>query len=42
MKYIGFDCGEFRLPVKNMGAEKYGKFRSDVVSLQMEEYFSKF
>jgi len=42
MRYIGLDCGEFRLPVKNMDADKYEKFKSDVVSLQMEELFSRF
>lgn len=41
MRYIGLECGEFRLPVKNMGADKYGNFRSDVEALQMEELFSK-
>jgi N-acetylneuraminate lyase len=42
MRYIGFDCGQFRLPVKNMGHEKFEKFRKDVRSLQMEHLFSKF
>lgn len=41
MKYIGMDCGQFRLPVKNMSANNYGKFTEDVRSLNMEEYFSK-
>jgi N-acetylneuraminate lyase len=41
MRYIGFDCGEFRLPVKNMGAESFEKFRNDVDSLNMEVLFSK-
>ena len=41
MKYIGFDCGQFRLPVKNMSHEKYEKFTEDVRSLQMEHLFSK-
>jgi len=41
MKYIGFDCGLFRSPVKNMGHDKFEKFREDVKSLQMEHLFSK-
>jgi N-acetylneuraminate lyase len=41
MRYIGFDCGQFRSPVKNMGHEKFEKFREDVRSLQMEHLFSK-
>ncbi|MCL4483704.1 MAG: dihydrodipicolinate synthase family protein [Bacteroidetes bacterium] len=41
MRYIGFDCGPFRSPVKNMGHDKYEKFKEDVKSLQMEHLFSK-
>ena len=40
MRYLGFDCGKFRLPVKNMSDEKYQKFVSDVTALGMEEMFS--
>lgn len=40
MKYIGFDCGEFRLPIKNMTAENFEFFRKDVKALNMEELFS--
>jgi len=40
MKYVGFDCGEFRLPVKNMPATDYEKFVKDVYSLNMQEFFS--
>ena len=40
MKYIGFDLGQFRLPVKNMANESYVKFSADVKSLNMEEFFS--
>lgn len=40
MKYIGFDLGQFRLPVKNMADESYQKFSWDVKSLNMEEFFS--
>ncbi len=41
MRYIGFDCGQFRSPVKNMGHDKYEKFREDVKELEMEQLFSK-
>lgn len=40
MKYIGFDCGQFRLPVKNMSATDNEKFVKDVYSLNMQELFS--
>lgn len=40
MRYIGFECGEFRLPVKNMSQEAYKAFGKDVVELQMQELFS--
>lgn len=41
MKYICFDFGNFRLPVKNMSADMYEKFKDDVQALQMEPLFSK-
>lgn len=41
MKYVGMDCGQFRLPVKNMSASNYEKFTEDVRSLNMQEFFSK-
>ena len=41
MRYVGFDCGEFRSPVKNMSREDYRKFSEDVKALAMEEEFSK-
>jgi N-acetylneuraminate lyase len=40
LKYLGFDFGHFRLPVKNMSAEMYEKFAADVLALQMEHLFS--
>jgi len=40
MKYVGLDCGQFRLPVKNMSVSDYEKFTEDVRSLQMQELFS--
>jgi len=41
MKYIGFDLGHFRLPVKNMSDEMYENFKNDVQRLKMENLFSK-
>ncbi|MCK3683210.1 dihydrodipicolinate synthase family protein [Maribellus sp. YY47] len=40
MRYIGFECGEFRLPIKNMSSEAYQKFEKDVQGLQIQELFS--
>ena len=42
MKYIGFDCGQFRLPVKNMSSEDFVRFSEDIKSLDMEEEFSEY
>lgn len=41
MKYIGFDCGEFRLPIKNMSTDSFEAFKKEVKELSMEEFFSK-
>jgi N-acetylneuraminate lyase len=41
MKFIGMDCGDFRLPVRNMDGKMYKQFAEEVKSLGMEEYFSK-
>ncbi len=41
MKYIGFDCGEFRAPVKNMNENSYALFCNDVKNIEMEAWFSK-
>jgi N-acetylneuraminate lyase len=40
MKYIGFDCGGFRLPVSNMDAAAFDRFRKEVDQLPMKEYWS--
>jgi len=40
MKYIGLDCGKFRLPVKNMTDKMYEDFVKDVKHLEMEKFFS--
>ncbi len=42
MRYVGFDCGEFRSPIKNMSSDDYQKFTEDVKTLGMEEEFSKY
>ncbi len=41
MRYIGMECGEFRLPVQNMNSVKYKEFVDDVKALKMENLFSK-
>lgn len=41
MRYVEMNCGEFRLPVKNMTGEMYNEFVKDVKSLDMEHLFSK-
>lgn len=41
MKLIGIDCGEFRLPVKNMSPEEYELFRNDTIHLQFNSYCSR-
>ncbi|MHC1731890.1 MAG: dihydrodipicolinate synthase family protein [Bacteroidales bacterium] len=41
MKFIGINCGEFRLPVRNMSHADYEKFVSDVKELRMDDLFSK-
>ncbi|MFC5410368.1 dihydrodipicolinate synthase family protein [Larkinella bovis] len=39
MKVVGLDCGEFRLPVKNMDAIQWEQFKEDVRKLRIERYF---
>ena len=41
MKYIGLDCGQFRLPVGSMSDKAYRDFVRDVDNLNMDEFFSK-
>jgi len=41
MKMVGLDCGEFRLPVKNMSAEQFAYFKSDVEKLGFAEFCSR-
>jgi N-acetylneuraminate lyase len=40
MKYIGLDCGEFRLPVKNPDTSTYAFFERDVKALGIDKLFS--
>ncbi|OKL40049.1 dihydrodipicolinate synthase family protein [Pontibacter flavimaris] len=41
MKLIGLDCGEFRLPVRNMPAAQFQSFKEDVAALGFNEYCSR-
>ncbi len=41
MKLIGIDCGEFRLPVKNMDAEAFARFRKEVEQLNFSSFSSQ-
>ena len=40
MKLVGIDCGEFRLPVKNMTAKQFEDFKADVKELGFDEFKS--
>ncbi|TNF37560.1 MAG: dihydrodipicolinate synthetase, partial [Bacteroidetes bacterium] len=42
MRYIGLECGEFRLPVRNMSSSDYQAFIEDVRRLDIEDLLSKF
>ena len=41
MKLLGLDCGEFRLPVKNMTAEQFILFKKDTEQIGFKSYCSK-
>lgn len=41
MKLVGMDCGEFRLPVKNMSTEQFELFKKDVASLNFNHFSSQ-
>jgi N-acetylneuraminate lyase len=41
MKMIGLDCGEFRLPVRNMNAEQFERFKQDVEKLDFSSFSSQ-
>ncbi len=40
MKLIGLDCGEFRLPVKNMTAEQFLLFKKDTEQINFSSFCS--
>lgn len=40
MKLIGLDCGEFRLPVKNMSKSDFDLFKQDVNALEFDKFKS--
>ncbi len=40
MKVVGIDCGEFRLPVKNMNDEQFQLFKKDVDQLNFSSFCS--
>jgi N-acetylneuraminate lyase len=41
MKLIGMDCGEFRLPVKNMSAEDFESFKKDTGQINFSSFSSR-
>ncbi len=41
MKLIGLDCGEFRLPIKNMSAEHFELFKRDAIQLGFDKFCSR-
>lgn len=42
MRLIGLDCGEFRLPVKNMSKHQFELFSNDTKALRFHEFCSRF
>jgi N-acetylneuraminate lyase len=41
MKLAGMDCGEFRLPVKNMSSQDFEAFKLDVEALDFDKFKSR-
>src|SRR5690606_16050797 len=41
MKLIGLDCGQFRLPVKNMNAGEFSLFKKEVADLNFDSFCSR-
>ncbi|MET0391749.1 MAG: dihydrodipicolinate synthase family protein [Chitinophagaceae bacterium] len=41
MKLLGFDCGEFRLPVPNMSQHQFEEFKKDVGQLNFSSFCSR-
>ena len=41
MRYVGMECGDFRLPVKNMERQMYDLFARDVRDLEIDGLLSE-
>jgi N-acetylneuraminate lyase len=41
MKLAGLDCGEFRLPVRNMSTKDFEAFKLDVLALDFDQFKSE-
>ena len=41
MKLIGIDCGEFRLPVKNMSSAEFELFKKDTEQINFNSFSSR-
>jgi N-acetylneuraminate lyase len=41
MKLIGLDCGEFRLPVRNMRASAWESFKKDATAIGFQQFMSR-
>ncbi len=41
MKLMGLDCGEFRLPVKNMNADQFKEFKNEVAQFDFNSFCSR-
>lgn len=41
MKLTGLNCGEFRLPVRNMSSKQFESFKKDVAALDFESFCSR-
>lgn len=41
MKLIDLDCGEFRLPVKNMNSQQFDLFKKDVEQIDFNSFCSQ-
>ena len=41
MKLIGLDCGQFRLPIKNMNADEFSLFEKEVADLNFDRFCSR-
>jgi N-acetylneuraminate lyase len=41
MKVLGLDCGEFRMPVRNMSEEQFRLFEQEVAALDFDKFCSR-